>query len=132
MIGDFIAFCREGCPVWFRDIIFNQSYFASFVHATDGSSSHRCTSAILVECSSKRLFVTEWGICGLGLRPTREGDVVAVLFGCSVPVILRTSESSGEYRFVGQSYVRGCMHGQMIKERQNRSLGAEVQSITLI
>jgi hypothetical protein len=37
----------------------------------------------------RRLFVTDQGLIGMGPHRAREGDVVAVLFGCSVPVVLR-------------------------------------------
>jgi hypothetical protein len=131
IIGDFVAFCRQRCPQWFCEIIFNQTYFASSLEATDSTNSHRFSGRVTGDCSHKRLFVTDGGICGLGHRPTREGDVLAVLFGCPMPVVLRKTESPGEYRFVGQSYVRGYMFGQLIEEQQKESMQAEVQSITL-
>jgi hypothetical protein len=52
-------------------------------------------------------------LVGFGPPKTEKGDVIAILYGCSVPVILRPTESSsGEhlgYRFVGEAYIYGKM-----------------------
>ncbi|XMA15129.1 hypothetical protein WAI453_007920 [Rhynchosporium graminicola] len=53
---------------------------------------------------SKKLF---------GLAPTnaQEGDSICILFGCSVPVVLRKmeSETGTYYHFIGESYIHGIM-----------------------
>ena len=52
----------------------------------------------------------------LGLVPdeTMEGDVIAVLYGCDVPVVLRTSDSY-TWKFVGEAYVHGIMDGEALQ-----------------
>jgi hypothetical protein len=51
-----------------------------------------------------------------GLAPTRaqEGDLICILFGCSVPVILRKMESQDDpfYFFIGEAYIHGMMDGE--------------------
>jgi hypothetical protein len=63
----------------------------------------------------RRFFITESGRYGLGPPDTQEGDVVAVVFGLSVPLVLRRAEN-GHYRVVGESYVHGIMKGEMIEQ----------------
>jgi hypothetical protein len=41
------------------------------------------------------------------------GDFVCVIFGCSVPVILRKVRD--HFRVVGEAYVHGLMDGQAVK-----------------
>lgn len=45
---------------------------------------------------------------------TSASDVVCILFGCSVPVILRPLGHDG-FKLVGKGYVQGVMDGEMIK-----------------
>lgn len=55
-----------------------------------------------------------------GLAPThaQEGDLICILFGCSVPVILRKkSVPEGDepyYFFIGEAYVHGMMDGEAL------------------
>lgn len=53
-----------------------------------------------------------------GLAPTnaQEGDLICVLFGCSVPVILREMKTEGGcyYYFIGEAYVHGMMDGEAL------------------
>jgi hypothetical protein len=44
------------------------------------------------------------------------GDVVVVPLGCSTPVLLRLEGAKGEYRFVGDVYINGYMHGRAVDE----------------
>lgn len=81
----------------------------------------------------RRIAVTERGHLGLVPRTAQKGDMVCVLFGCSVPVILRrvgTSDVSGEttplYRMVGECYLDGYMDGEALR------LGRPNQGFTMI
>ncbi len=59
--------------------------------------------------SNKTLF-------GLGPDGLQSGDVVAVLYGCSVPVVLRAVENRTHYKLVGECYIHGLMDGQAVKD----------------
>jgi hypothetical protein len=63
----------------------------------------------------RRLFVTENG--HLGIRPAaiQDGDIVCILFGGSVPYVLRATDTDGLYRVVG-SYVHNIMQGELIEK----------------
>jgi hypothetical protein len=73
---------------------------------------------------NRRVFLTEGTGSGkekmLGLCPpaTKERDIITVLFGCSVPVVLRMVSFEGErfYRLVGECYVHGMMDGEAIPD----------------
>lgn len=61
--------------------------------------------------------ITDFGSLGLGSGAMARGDVVVVPYGCSTPVLLRPegfNSQSGyrEYRFVGDAYIHGYMHGE--------------------
>ncbi|KAK4611769.1 Heterokaryon incompatibility protein 6, OR allele [Fulvia fulva] len=66
---------------------------------------------------ARRLAVTEKGHVGMVTKNARKGDVVCVLFGCSVPMVLRNI-GKGEYEVVGECYLEGFMEGQALKEER--------------
>jgi hypothetical protein len=54
---------------------------------------------------------------GLGREKTAVGDVIAILYGCSVPVILREHSVSNEesyFTLIGESYIHGKMDGEAL------------------
>jgi hypothetical protein len=58
-------------------------------------------------------------LVGLVPRTAKTGDVVCILYGCSVPVVLRKSQSSTSdesWLLVGDAYVNGVMNGEEIKQ----------------
>jgi hypothetical protein len=77
----------------------------------------------------RRLFKTSTkGWLGMGPNkpyPIKTGDAICILFGCSVPVILREQETmsdgSKHYKLIGESYVHGMMNGHALNERNDRS-----------
>lgn len=77
----------------------------------------------------RRLMVTEEGFLGVAPRRAQKGDIVCVLYGCSVPVALRRccndDESSNLYKFVGECYMDGMMDGEAL------SSGREIQDIKI-
>jgi hypothetical protein len=58
----------------------------------------------------------------IGLAPTdaRVGDLICILYGCSVPVILRPQTVDGRdvWILIGECYVHGLMDGEAM-ERTN-------------
>lgn len=66
-----------------------------------------------------RLTVTRNGRIGLIPEKARKGDLVCVLFGCSVPVVLRQcTDCDGEetFLFVGECFLDGVMEGQGLED----------------
>ena len=54
---------------------------------------------------------------GLGSAATKKGDLICILFGCSVPVVLRKDRNGSHYQFIGECYVHGTMNGEAIADR---------------
>jgi hypothetical protein len=61
----------------------------------------------------RNLLISDRGYIGLGPIAARKSDMICVLYGCSVPVILR--KVSGYYIFIGECYVQGLMDGQALE-----------------
>jgi len=52
-------------------------------------------------------------IMGLCYPFSREGDKIAVIYGCRWPILLsECRETPGTYTVVGEVYVNGFMHGE--------------------
>jgi len=51
---------------------------------------------------------------GMGTGFMRRGDIVVVPFGCSTPILLRAEGQSDEFRYVGDVYIHGYMHGEAL------------------
>ncbi|KAI0440071.1 heterokaryon incompatibility protein-domain-containing protein [Xylaria telfairii] len=65
---------------------------------------------------SLRLMVTSKGLIGLAPEKAMKGDLVCVLFGCSVPVLLRQSSGDETFILVGECFVDGFMEGEALKQ----------------
>jgi hypothetical protein len=61
-----------------------------------------------------RFTVTDEGHVGITAAHARKGDMVCVLFGCSIPVVLRPVGVEGRYEFVGECYLHGFMYGAAV------------------
>jgi hypothetical protein len=62
----------------------------------------------------KRLMTTTDGRIGMVPQSSRPGDQVWIIFGCSVPVVVRVSGERKE--LVGECYVDGIMDGEAVEE----------------
>lgn len=82
-----------------------------------------------ISATGRRIFVTEQGRIGLGPKWMEEGDEVWVLFGSSVPFILRplpngrstkheheVDPTRNNHIVVGDCYVDGIMFGEAVQE----------------
>ena len=60
----------------------------------------------------RRFFTTRLhGVMGLCPTLTRKDDMLVIFHGVSTPCVLRRYRN-GSYRFVGQCYAHGLMHGE--------------------
>jgi len=62
---------------------------------------------------NRRFFEGDDGRLGLAPPSAMTGDVIAILFGCNVPVVLR-EVNKGKYEVIGECYVHGLMDGEAI------------------
>ncbi|KAH7075820.1 heterokaryon incompatibility protein-domain-containing protein [Paraphoma chrysanthemicola] len=141
------AFCRTLClgqipeersqPQVWRDLCYH--VFASLIReklprlSIDEDLRHYADATGLIESGARRKFlqdnfgnrmmcrslcITHGGLIGLGSGYMTAEDVVVVPFGCSTPIILRPENRLGEYRYVGDIYIDGYMHGEAIAEME--------------
>lgn len=83
----------------------------------------------------RRLIKTEeHGFDGLAPGETREEDVVAILYGCSVPVILRlvSDPESREvvFELIGECYIDRMMDGQALDIKE--SMGTKTKTFMIV
>jgi hypothetical protein len=55
------------------------------------------------------------------------GDIICVLFGCSLPVVLR--KKNGYYNFLGECYVHGIMEGEAVRALEKGEVESQLFSI---
>ncbi|MCJ1426953.1 hypothetical protein MMC29_004856 [Sticta canariensis] len=75
-----------------------------------------------------RLVTTERGHVGMALETVERTDVVAVLLGCSTPMVLRPVQGDAGYlkwKVVGECYLHGIMNGEAM------GWGLETEDIVL-
>lgn len=60
--------------------------------------------------------ITEEEHMGMGSGFMAAGDTVVIPLGCRTPVLLRPDGPRGEYRYVGDVYIDGYMHGEGVDE----------------
>jgi hypothetical protein len=63
----------------------------------------------------RRYLRTGNGFVGLVPYDTKEGDIIVILYGGPVPYVLRP-KPSGSYILVGECYIHGIMHGEMLND----------------
>ncbi|KAN0077632.1 Heterokaryon incompatibility protein (HET) domain containing protein [Elaphomyces granulatus] len=79
----------------------------------------------------KFLEVEKEKLFGLCSDKARSDDIVCVLFGCSVPVVLRKRDEKdgGGYLFIEEAYIHGKMDGQAINAEDLREQTIEFKLI---
>ena len=76
-------------------------------------------------CNYRRFIITKKGYIGLAPFSCRPGDHICVLLGGKTPYVVRKSRKQ-YFRFIGESYVHGIMHGEALKGPQDT-----VQELTI-
>jgi hypothetical protein len=66
-----------------------------------------------VRKKARRLAVTNGGLVGASPCRTRAGDALVVLFGCSIPLVLRRIGEREAWQVIGEAYVHGFMNGEV-------------------
>jgi hypothetical protein len=87
-----------------------------------------------VKCHSDCFFSTQRGLVGLCPYSSKPGDTIVILYGGSVPYVLRKHKSDGggergledKYEFVGECFVQGHMHGEAIREKHEEDASLEM------
>lgn len=75
-----------------------------------------------VRKKARRLMVTEQGYVGMAPCRARPGDIVAILFGCSIPLVLRKVAPQAAWQVVGEGFTYGYMNGETADELKSGRL----------
>lgn len=137
LIPDFLSYCKTHCSSDFYESLLREPIFANIsttLSMTDWDTQLKEKFRIpgadvrfesylrrLVHC---RLFVTYSGTVGvspgtLGCGPgtLKTNDCIALILGCPMPLVLRSTkkirvgEYSGSYQLIGRAYVNELMYG---------------------
>jgi hypothetical protein len=77
--------------------------------------------------SRRRSFITFEGDMGLAEVTVVDGDKVCILFGCSIPVILR--KVNDHYNYISDACVVDYMHGKGIEKLTEGKFQEEIFEI---
>jgi len=69
-----------------------------------------------IETMSMRLMTTSNGRVGMAPNRAMKGDLICVLFGCSIPVVLRKCEYKDGFILVGECFLDQCMKGEALEQ----------------
>ena len=90
---------------------------------TETTSAARCDwprslseDLLIIQCNveNRRLITTKTGHIGLAPTTICPEDGIYVIFGCSMPVVLRPTARDGQYEVIGECYLDGFMVGEAI------------------
>jgi hypothetical protein len=118
LIADFAAYWKRIDPS-FNDFEANiRVSLAKQVHNGDADQ-----FGVLVgkACHERKFFTTADGRMGLCPQDTEVGDSIVILYGGSVPYVLR-DVGTDTWRFVGECYVDGVMFGEAVECRVGEQL----------
>ena len=82
----------------------------------DCGKSEMIRRTIATSALGRRFYVTANGLLGTGTRSVGAGDEVWLLQGACVPFVLRRNPESNRFILIGESYVRGAMHGELMTD----------------
>jgi hypothetical protein len=106
-------------PVFYRracQYAFKQSGVASAINTEDLLDSIKLSMVkeflqrVQEVVWNRQLIKTKRGYLGLAPEAAEKGDLVCILYGCSVPVVIREVEG-GDHELVGECYIHGMMDG---------------------
>lgn len=78
-------------------------------------------------CFNRCFVVTSKGNMGIAPSDSRVGDVISVILGNGVPTVLRSSASM--WILVRESYIEGCMSGEVFQGSHGKFVEEEIFSI---
>jgi hypothetical protein len=72
-------------------------------------------------------------LVGIGPPKTEINDIVCILFGCSVPCILRPHNDGEWYELIGEAYIYGKMDGEAVSNlTANNELDSKTQEFRIL
>lgn len=78
----------------------------------------------------RSLFTTHGGFVGVAPNGVREGDLVVVAIGASVPFVLRKVDGKEKFTLVVDCFIHGIMYGEMMRFSDSGELPLEWFTLT--
>jgi hypothetical protein len=128
--ADFDSFCKH-----YGASDFSQSFGNEISRSNSDStmvSSIRFRQAMDATFHNKRFFTTTDGRCGIGPQTIRDGDMVALIFGCNAPLILRPTSTPDHYKLSGSSFIFDLVYNTTMTMDQWRNGLLQKQEIVLM
>ncbi|KAK6823316.1 hypothetical protein RU639_006047 [Aspergillus parasiticus] len=118
-----------------RNITWNRRFFRAVmrpdpVDATPGRQNSKDPDKVSTSCRPDDAeFASQDSLFGLCPPGTKRGDFICILYGCSVPLVLReVSRKSRQHCFkvIGEAYVHGKMDGEALVDcKSGKTAGPE-------
>lgn len=89
-------------------------------HVRNVTCNRRFFSAVIRKTKAEE----QSALFGLCPPESKADDFICILYGCSVPVILR-EHSGGYMRLIGEAYVHGKMDGEAMEDMREGRTGAK-------
>jgi hypothetical protein len=106
-------------------MVVREDYYRRVLEARGGDWM-RAARFLDLMCPQYKFILTRWGYMGLAPHVTREGDILAIIYGFKEPTILRKAEQESRYQILGPARVLS----KKINENEDgnisfKTLGAE-------
>lgn len=106
----------EGCSI--RALIQDVQSPKASSHPFNRLAMEQALDRIYRSTQSRKLVVTDEGKLCLVPQESLPLDIIVVLFGCSMPVVLRPKTKEETYSVVGTCYHHGFMNGEAVKGKE--------------
>ncbi len=73
-------------------------------------------SALASPSAGRKLFTTQKGFIGMGPLSTTPGDQVWFMYDALTPFVLQPRPEDANFKLVGECYLHGFMHGEVLRE----------------
>ena len=119
---------RRACALFFASERTTDDQYATAVREDHPKYVAEYLQRVQAIIWKRRMIITDQErLLGLGSEDVQDGDLICIIFGCSVPVVLRkivSDEMTGEhyYELVGDCYVHGMMDGEAFTMQQARNI----------
>jgi hypothetical protein len=68
---------------------------------------------------NRKFMITAGGKFGLVPAEAEWRDSLCLIYGCSVPVVMRRSKNGNHWLLVGECYIHGIMNGELLEKEPN-------------
>ncbi|EPE32061.1 hypothetical protein GLAREA_12143 [Glarea lozoyensis ATCC 20868] len=86
-----------------------------FVETVKSGNGQRFLDIASTTSTQRARFTASNGMIGLGPKAMKEDDILCILYGASVPFIIRPKSDGTGYILIGECYVRDLMSGEAVK-----------------